>query len=272
MSSSTSTLRLKPTLIEIAVIAAIVGVLIALLLPGPDFDRSYRFPPAVSDDVSDRSEIAGEYVRGGKHGGDNLLILADGRYSFFRSSCTGVYDRESGYVKPVEGNDVLIPVESPKFEAQRVLLPIRWQGRRYLIAPDRMQEFCNDIIGGNEPQQDGRGHFYLRTPAVPVEGVPELPKKWATYLRDNLVIGRIVATTEGGHARLDLGAADGIEKDDILTIQGSGRFNHRHVKVESIQERSSVGVDPNWQPKEPPLPVGRCVVMQRDTRKTTGSR
>jgi hypothetical protein len=273
MSSSLgSVFRWKPTLFELAILAACVGVWIALLLPGPDFDRTYRYPPVLLDGGSDLSEIAGQYFRGGKYGGDNLSILADSRYSFFRAYCTGVFNRESGHVKIVDGNHVLKPVESPEFKALRVLLAIRWQSRRYLIAPDTMQEFCDDIIEGNEPQDEGRGHFYLRGPAVPVDGVPELPEKWATYLREKLVIGRIVEVMEGGHARLDLGSADGIEKGDILTVQGGDRFRHRYVRVESIQERSSVGVDPQWQPSQPPLPAGRCVVMQRDIRKPTTRR
>ncbi len=141
-----------------------------------------------------------------------------------------------------------------------------------MIGSDELQEFCDAIVEGDEPRDRERGAFYLQEPTVRVDGVPELPEKWAAYLRDNLVIGRIVEVTEGGHAKLDLGSADGIEKGNLMTVQGSGRYSHRYVQIESVQERSSVGVDPRWQPTEPPLPAGRCVVMQRDTRKPPPSR
>jgi hypothetical protein len=272
-SFSFAALRQKPTLLEWAVIAAIVVVLICLLLPGGDFDTSHRYPPAIPDAGLDLSDIAGEYHKGfGRGAGWCLSILPDGRYSTWLGVCTGVCNRESGYVWRLGADYELSPTTSTGSRIDRNLFPIRWGGRSYLIASDRMQEFCDAIINGDEPHDGERGGFYLREPTVRVDGLPELPEEWAAYLRDHLVIGRIVEASEGGHARLDLGSADGIEKGDMMTVQGSGRFNHRRVKVESIQQRSSVVVDPNWQPKEPILPAGRCVVMRRDFRGTTMSR
>jgi hypothetical protein len=105
-----------------------------------------------------------------------------------------------------------------------------------------------------------------------VDGLPELPAKWQAYLRENLIIGRIVAVSDGGRVRLDLGSVDGIAVGDLMTVQGSAGFSHRYVRIELIEERSSSGVDPQWKPSQPPLLAGGCVVMQRDIRKPARNR
>ncbi len=113
-SSSCSVLRQKPTLLDVVVVASVVGLLMGLLLPGSDFDRTYRYPPAVPDTVSDLSDISGEYHKGFGHGGGwSLSILPDGRYSSFLAGCTGVCNRESGYVWRLGADIELSPSRDP---------------------------------------------------------------------------------------------------------------------------------------------------------------
>ena len=55
-------MRYKPTAIEWCVIVSIIGVLIALLLPGPDFDETHRYPAAILTSESNLADLAGEYL------------------------------------------------------------------------------------------------------------------------------------------------------------------------------------------------------------------
>jgi hypothetical protein len=256
-------LRLSKLIVIVLAIGVVTGLILRLSVSGPDWDRTHRYP-AVSLPLGDLSEIAGAYFRGGRYGGDNLSILPDGRYSFFRSSCTGVYDRESGYVRIDYGSYVLEPQGPTRPKAERTLISIRWKSRCYLIPPERMQEFCDAILDGEEPRDGGIGQFYLDA-TVRVDGVPELPAKWAVYLRENLVIGKIVEVMEGGRVKLDLGSTDGIQQGSILVVQGRDQVFPRRLEVVSHHEKSSLAVEPEPTRREsdPPLQVGRNVVMAR---------
>jgi hypothetical protein len=125
-----------------------------------------------------------------------------------------------------------------------------------------MQEFCYAVVDGDEPRDSGPGRFY-RNGAVPADGIPELPAEWASFLRENLVIGKIVEVLEGDRVKIDLGSSDCIQKGSVLAVQGHHRSNPRQVQVVSVQEHSCEASEPLRGESEPPLEVGRCVVMRR---------
>src|SRR4051812_19230712 len=92
-------MRLKLSLLDVCVIAMVLGLLASLLMPATDFDLTHRYPPMDAHAEPNLVQIAGEYHRGARLGLHlSLFILADGRYSFIWSGCTGVHHRESGSV------------------------------------------------------------------------------------------------------------------------------------------------------------------------------
>ena len=194
----------------------------------------------------------------------HLSILADGRYSSFVSTCTGVCDRESGFVRRIGDSYVLTPTKPIDSRIARVLVPIRWKGRYYLIPPEKMQEFCISIIDGDEPRNEPPGDYYLREPNVPVDGIPEMPEQWATYLQENLVIGKVIAVLEGGRLKIDLGSAKGIEVGNVLAVQGRERYGPQRLFVVTVEIETCIAEEPKLGSTGAPLGVGRCVVMQRD--------
>ncbi len=162
--------RPRMSRLDCLVVVAIIGVLVALLMPAGDHDRTHRYPPARANVGSPLADVAGEYgQRTGRGGGWELSILSDGRYSRFQSCCVGILERESGYVHLLAGHYLLLPAgnspTSPRIE--RDFLPIRWKERLYLVPPDRMQEFCYAVTEGEEPRAGGEmgERFLLRSPA-----------------------------------------------------------------------------------------------------------
>jgi hypothetical protein len=263
------------SLIDVLVLVVIIGMLAGLLIPGQDFDRTHRYPPAraKADVGAALAEFDGVYhQRAPRSLGWELSILPDGRYSRFHGYCTRTGDRESGYVRLLAGHCLLLPAgpsdASPGVE--RDFLPVRWKDRRYLVPADRMQEFCDAIIEANEPRPETAmpEHFLVRSPAAQADGIPELPEPWDAYLRENLVIGKIVEVTDNNRLKLDLGSADGIEKGDVLAVQGEGRWRVRYIRVESVQDRSSTAAEMGGDEHDQPPEVGRYVVMQRDLRRS----
>jgi hypothetical protein len=256
-------MRFKMSLVELCVILVILGVWLALLIPAGDFDLTHRFPPTVSSSGDDLSNIAGEYYQGTIRGRSlRLSILPDGRYSFIWSGCTGVYCRESGYVRRTDSHYLLSPKEPAAARIEHTFLLVRWQSRRYLVPPEKMHDFCDAVIKGDEPRNEVPGDFYLSVPLNRANGIPDLPERWVNYLGEHLRIGKITEVTEGGRARVDLGTAKGIHKGSVLTVQGSSRYHHRNLRVVSVEEDSCLAEESFPGQFDQPLETGWGVVTR----------
>jgi len=253
----------KPSLIEIATIAAIVGVLICLLIPTGDHDFAHRYPPPVPIAGNGFAAVAGESYQGDGRGWNlRLSILPDGRYSFVWSGCLGVYHRESGFVRDVGGYLALSPIKQIEPRMARVFAPLKWGRRTYLIPPESLQEFCDAIIAGDEPRENAHGRFYALGLDGRADGVPDLPSPWAAYLRENLVIGTIVEV-KGGRVKVDVGSSDGLRVDGVLTVQGRGRAR-RKLRVAAVDEHSCQAEEGDPGEFKNPLEVGWKVVAARE--------
>jgi hypothetical protein len=252
--------------VEVAVLAVMAALCVVLVMPSGDRDHAHRYPPAGPNPGSSFVDVAGEYYLGDGLGLNwKLRILPDGRYSFVWSGCCGVYHRESGALRRISGYVLLAPVEPIEPTMKRVLLPVRWGRRSYLIPPETVEDFCDAILRGGEPRKGYHGDFYLRGLDERADGVPELPEPWAAYLRENLLAGEVVEVLEGGRARVDLGSADGLRAGSFLAIPGRGHAPGCHVVVVAADETSCV-VEKVY-PDEPAEPVaaGWRVVTSRET-------
>ena len=250
---------------EVYVIAMIIAVLGALLIPGSDFDLTHRFPPTAIVSRDDFSSIAGEYYQGAARGRYlHLSILADGRYSFIWSGCTGVHCRESGYVRSTVGEYEFSPVTGDRPKIDRRLLLVRWQSRRYLVPAEKVQKFCDAVIKGDEPRTDeGPGDFYLALPLVHVDGLPELPDQWARFLGDHVAIGKIIDVTDDGIVKVEFGTAAGIEKGAILKVRPDRRFDDRRLRVESSEHGICLARECSTERNAEALVPGREVIVAR---------
>jgi hypothetical protein len=246
-------MRWKPNLIEILVVLAIVGVLVALLLPDPDQDRSHRYPLKVVAGAN-LAKVAGNYYWNNGRGRTwNLSILPDGRYSFVWSGCVGVCHREAGQVGEVEGTIVLTPETPNERKVDRELVPVRWDERSYLLRPDQVSRFCQAIVTGSVP----RNEVYLSNASGRAEGLPDVPAPWLAYLQERLRFGKITEVkSRGTQARVSLGSKDGVKVEDILSLQGFE--DNRELRVIAVEEESCLteGLAPGVKP-------GRNVIFAR---------
>jgi hypothetical protein len=251
------------SLLELCTVATVAGVVVALLLPAGARDLTHHYSPVTAGAQSVFGAIAEEFVKEHRYGAERLSILADARYSFFSYACTGVGARESGYVRRAGECYVLTPEKPCDRRLERVYQPIRWQKRLYLIPPERMQDFCDAIIDGDEPRDEGSGEFYLRSPRGQVSGAPELPERWADYLRQHLVLGKIVGIIDANRARVDVGKNSGIQPATVLVVQGRDRYGPQRLSVESVEDDHCVVGLPDYTSSEIPLELGLSVVARR---------
>ena len=128
----------RPTLLDILVIASIVGVLAGLLLPtGGDHDYRHRFPAPRPGSQGNLDAIAGEYYQGDGLGRNWRLALRDDAvYSFIWSGCLGVYERESGYVADADGLLTLTSAQPTEKKWPRQFYLVQW-GTEGLSHPPR---------------------------------------------------------------------------------------------------------------------------------------
>ena len=203
-------------LATVPLIAVCGGLLmLALLLPVRDVDRTHGYPPPASRAASVPAGVVGEYYLGDGLGTNaSLSILLDGRYSLIESGCTGVHDRESGFVLESNSSYVLSPIGPADPSRKRNLVLVAWGQRHYLIPPDEMQDLREAIIDGREPRDDVHGRFYVSLPLARADGLPDSPPAWASAIRDGLVLGRVTTVSAVGRAKLgrakvNLGAKKG---------------------------------------------------------------
>ena len=256
--------------IPIGALVALIGVAVAVgaLLPylhlAEDLDYSHRYPTPVATNDNSFDAVAGEYRLGGLGLNWALSILPDGRYSFRWSGCMGVYHRESGLVKRVGHHLVLSAAEPIESRIPRVFLPVKWSRRTYLIPPEKLEKFSEAIIKGNEPRNEhASGRFYVVGLAEPVGGMPELPEPWATFLRKNAVIGKIVEVRERGRVKVDVGSANGINAECTIAVQGRDHLSTRQLTFVAINEQSSLADELYRDDHEKPLAVGDKLVVAR---------
>lgn len=270
-------MRLNSSLIALSIIVMIVGALTGLLLPSADHDFTHHYPPASSRRGNELAGVAGEYYLGNGRGTNlRLSVLPDGRYSFVSSGCTGVGYRESGHARQTDGHYVLSPTGPSEPGVERTLDLIRWDRRRYLIPPAKIQEFRDAIVGGREPRVGTGGWFYLRVPIEPADGLPDSPESGENDLRKDLLVGRVlevsaVGLAKVGRARVDLGAERGLREGDVLTVQRRGDAHHRHFTVVSVDVGSCEADETFPESSGQPLESGQAVVWAR-MRQGTGRR
>jgi hypothetical protein len=259
--------KVKP--LEVVVVVIIVTVLIALLVPTGDNDSSHRYTSPPSNAGVECASVAGEYRIGVYRGGRGwcLSILPDGRYSLVSSVCTGVAYRESGSVKRA-GEFLVLSAANATDDRQiaRVVQPVKWDCRTYLIPAEKFPELIEAIVKGDEPRI-GPGKFYVKNLDQPVTGVPELPPEWSERLRQRLVLGTVVEMLDGGRARIDRGSADGIVTGTKLTIQRRDRYHdNRKLKIVAVEPRSCTVQHFCHNDFEVPLELGCKVLAERDAQ------
>jgi hypothetical protein len=246
--------------------ASSVGFVLALSWELRNLDHTHRYPLPTSRNTLEPAAVAGEYYKGDGLGENlSLSILPDGRYSLISSGCTGVDHRESGFVQERNGQYVLAPTKRSGPSIDRNFVLVGWGQRRYLIPPDEMQELRDAIIDGHEPREDSHGRFYIREPIAPAEALPDSPPAWADSLREGLRVGKVMAVSDMGPARVDratvnLGSKDGLREGDVLTVQIHGPYFRRRFLVVSVADHSCEADGPYPDTSEYPLEPGLAVL------------
>jgi hypothetical protein len=281
----------KLSLAEVLVLIGCLSILGGLCLPTRDFDISPRFAlllPAPLVTSEPFKDIAGEYYLGDGLGVNQYLsILPDGRYSFVWGTCTGVAHRESGYIRAANDLHILLPVplrtsksvtgrlsdairnlcsgepSPPKIE--RNLIPVPWDHDLYLIPPEKMETFCDRIIEGREQRSSERGSFYRRSGTIRFEqprGLPGLPEKWAQYLDDRTILGRILAVNDD-RVTINLGSVEGVRKDSVINVQAGDYLGSRRLGVITVDDYQCTAFDPYSTASHSPLEIGQGVIVEK---------
>ncbi len=158
----------------------LVPYLASLADVSPSQDQPQKAPKA----------IVGDYYFGDGLGLNcSLAVKPEGCFTFLRRGCLGVYGRNQGGAKFVNGHVILTPEQpndSKGFGGTPTdFIPVRWGERLYLVPKDDGKRFCDDVIQGWEPRSDAHGFYYLRRGdwGKKVKGLPNVPNEWRPFLQ-----------------------------------------------------------------------------------------
>jgi hypothetical protein len=192
-------------------------------------------------------DVAGHYQCHRGQGYATLDILGDGRFSWTASGCWS-YQKEYGFVRRIDGALSLQPIPHDQHEVTKLLLmplyPVRWGARAFLLRNDQILDFCNAINQGPEPGKILNVDCYHQGDYWPknLEGQPELPGEWNSYLLKKPVFATITHVRDDGNAPINRGSEDGIKKGMHLKAHGrpGDRYPYREVEAVAVNVRSSV--------------------------------
>jgi hypothetical protein len=154
---------------------------------------------------------AGEYFKGDGLGMNILLSIAPkAGYVYEWYGCEGLYVRDYGTVDWKDGEirptHVYKNTVSDGFDCiADALIPVDWGDRKYLISPDELIDFCNDVNAGREPRRSeygerhgryGMSFLRLGDGEKKVVGQPMVPKDYRPYLLDEPITASIIAVGE----------------------------------------------------------------------------
>lgn len=171
---------------------------------------------------------AGEYYEGDGLGVNISFLVAPGAgYIYDFRSDVGPVDRNYGAVTFKDGKLHLSFTLDNKRERHGIAeeyLPVSWGERRYLIPPDRIEAFCNDVNSGTEPRaaresmwMPGGAHLVRRGDRQKaVEGFPDLPAEYRALLLQKPIESEVIGITSST-ART---SASDIFRDYIVRVRG----------------------------------------------------
>jgi len=110
---------------------------------------------------------AGLYYQGAGLGANLTLAIAPkSGFAFTWYGCLGLYDQNYGEITEEDGrlkfSFALENAENQTFGIPAEFLPVPWGERLYLIPPDEMIEFSNEINSRREPRNEAFGQFFMR--------------------------------------------------------------------------------------------------------------
>lgn len=211
-------------------------------------------------------EWAGEYYYGDGLGVNVSLALAPkSGYVFEWHGCMGLYGRNYGPIYRKNGRlrlKFMLPNNRKKFgNIAEELIPVAWGSREYLISPDEMVRFCNDVNGGGEPRTGMHGLHLLRRgdEEKPVSGLPSLPDEFKHYLLMSPIEAEIIRVGEpassGTAIVLNRGTKHGFFPGMELHVIEPG--DHlSSVKITAVEEDQSKAVVERFFEDEPKPRLG----------------
>jgi hypothetical protein len=201
---------------------------------------------------------AGEYYYGDLLGTNARLHLAPkAGFAFTWDGCKGLYGQNLGSVR-CEGARIYLHCERENdpggFGYTRTeFVHVPWGERTYLIAPEQMIAFGNDIKAGAEPRRSQSGLYLMRAGDEDrsATGTPRVPGEFAAALEAPTIKARIVEvleTTPRDHAtgfdrirvRLDLGLEGGAYREMRFVLVEPEDNGYMGATIESVDEEESI--------------------------------
>ncbi len=182
-------------------------------------------------------EWAGEYNGMNSVRYAKLRILADGRFAWTAGS-GDFKDEDFGYAAECDDEFKFLPEHRVYAFKNDRFSPVTWGARRYIIELTGLKAFCETVREGKVCDcHFGRiGSVYLRIgdEKVKPQGLPELPRKWASFLLQGPIVGKIEMVYADRSAKVSLGRIDGVLDGMVFTAHGIETRPCQQVEVVQV--------------------------------------
>lgn len=203
---------------------------------------------------------AGNYYEGDGMGANiSLAIAPKAGFAYEWHGCLGLYDRNYGPVTDRDGVlllESMLPNEEKGFRISDQLIPVRWGKRHYLIRPDKMLDFCNEVNTGSEPRKGVHGMALLKRgdEKIDVNGLPEIPAAYRKHLRTEPLKGKITevhgatSRTFGEYTRyeypcvIDVGEDDGVFEGMVFKVDDPTTHTLARARVIEVRKKTATVV------------------------------
>jgi hypothetical protein len=220
--------------------------------------------------VGSGSEAAwsGEYYEGDGTGVNIVLSLApQSGFVFEWEGCLGVYDRNFGTV--AAGSD-RIELAFHYFNLREqfrglspVFIPVQWGERRYLVPPEKIDQFCTDANSGDEPRDSSVGFYLLRLgdEKKAARGLPDVPGDFGRLLLRAPLEPKIIEVLDSWkhdthlfltRVRLDMGSDRGVVPGMRMSRIESEQY--QRLVIENVSEQSCTAIVQR-DARDDPLPA-----------------
>lgn len=204
-------------------------------------------------------EWAGEYYCGDRLGYNiSLKIAPKNGFIFTHTGCMGLYGFNHGDVT-VAGNLLRLNFTEPEGEIDNrdvtsELNTVRWGERHYLIATERMIDFCNAINNGFEPglylgslflhKKEDEKKKVTGEPLIPVQFREYLLKKplraEITEVLNHTVFSEDIMKRNVTEVIVNIGTADGLKKGMELRVVKPDISSE--IEITEVYEHSARGI------------------------------
>lgn len=227
-----------------------------------DLTRRYQAAEKLRQTIRAEIQSLGDHEWAGEYGngfGISVMLAPKSGFAYAVHGCCGLVDVNHGYVDEYAGKLCLTFIfQNERHVLDDVLIPVAWGPRRYLIANDKMIDFCNAVNGDGFARMSTLSLLTCRDESKVPVGLPTVPEEFERYLLsqpvETEIIGVGTRSEERAVVNLNRGKKHGLLPGMELYVVDPADV--QLAKITRVDEEQAEAIIERILGDEPPPQVG----------------